>query len=89
MQIAGHLRYPSRIMRQVINDLSTRAISAYLATGADPEAVLPEEGWFIETAKDGLRKLRSGWTKGSNINGEPGSPTHSISAQSVSSVRSE
>ncbi|KAG6555988.1 hypothetical protein Mapa_001928 [Marchantia paleacea] len=89
MQIAAYGRYPSRIMRQVINDLSTRAINAYFATGADPEAILPEEGWFIETAKDGLRKLLSGWTKGSNINGEPGSPTHSISAQSVSSVRSE
>ncbi|KAL3689465.1 hypothetical protein R1sor_015774 [Riccia sorocarpa] len=86
MQVAAHGRYAARTMRQVVNELSQRAINAFFATGQDPESILPDENWFVETGKDGLRRLLNGWTRGSNMNGEPGSPTHSISAQSVSSV---
>ncbi|KAL2631592.1 hypothetical protein R1flu_016278 [Riccia fluitans] len=59
MQVAAHGRYAARTMRQVVNELSQRAANAFYATGQDPGQFLPEDNWFVETAKDGLRKLLS------------------------------
>ncbi|CAM6081649.1 unnamed protein product [Calypogeia fissa] len=89
MQVASHGRYSSRTMRQVVSDTTSRAVNAYAATGSDPDAVLPDDEWLSSVAREAQRRLLTGWARGANTNGELGSPTHSVSAQSVSSVRSE
>lgn len=84
---ASQGRYLSRNLVRVINEIISKAIAAFQATGRDPYSVLPEDNWFNDICQDAI-ELLSG--KPREINGErdSNSPTASVSAQSVSSFRS-
>uniref|UniRef100_A0A803KQR8 Exocyst component Exo84 C-terminal domain-containing protein n=1 Tax=Chenopodium quinoa TaxID=63459 RepID=A0A803KQR8_CHEQI len=84
---ASQGRYLSRNLVRVINEIISKAIAAFQATGRDPYSVLPEDNWFNDICQDAI-ELLSG--KPREINGERdlNSPTASVSAQSVSSFRS-
>eukprot|EP00246_Nothoceros_aenigmaticus_P002454 TRINITY_DN13325_c0_g1_i1.p1 TRINITY_DN13325_c0_g1~~TRINITY_DN13325_c0_g1_i1.p1 ORF type:complete len:784 (+),score=178.30 TRINITY_DN13325_c0_g1_i1:247-2598(+) len=88
IQVASHGRYSSRHMRQVVSDIISRAVNAFATTGMDPNSVLPEDDWFQITADEALTRLLAG-RPASTMQRDPTSPTASISAQSVSSMRSE
>ncbi|XXG55866.1 hypothetical protein AAC387_Pa03g3430 [Persea americana] len=80
-------RYLSRHLHQVIKDIISRAMAAFAATGMDPNSALPEDEWFADVSVEAINRLSG---KGKVINGDRdlNSPTASISAHSVSSVRS-
>ncbi|KAL9228456.1 hypothetical protein vseg_004039 [Gypsophila vaccaria] len=84
---ASQGRYLSRNLVRVINEIISKALAAFQATGRDPYSVLPEDNWFNEVCQDAIETLSG---KPREINGErdPNSPTASVSAQSVSSIRS-
>lgn len=52
-----------------------------------PVSVLPEDEWFNDVCQDAIERL-SGRPKAINGDRDPNSPTASVSAQSISSVRS-
>lgn len=81
---ASQGRYLSRNLHRVVNEIISRAMGAFSATGMDPNSVLPEDEWFTEMSQEAIERL-SGKPKLAN-GGE--SPTASVSAHSVSSVRS-
>uniref|UniRef100_A0A0C9QR77 TSA: Wollemia nobilis Ref_Wollemi_Transcript_13085_3076 transcribed RNA sequence n=1 Tax=Wollemia nobilis TaxID=56998 RepID=A0A0C9QR77_9CONI len=87
IQFASQGRYLSRHMHQVIKDIILRAMNAFANTGVDPNSVLPEDDWFVDVAQESILKL-SGRSRNINGDREPNSPTASVSAQSMSSVRS-
>ncbi|KAG9456097.1 hypothetical protein H6P81_000605 [Aristolochia fimbriata] len=80
-------RYLSRHLHQVIKDIISRAINAFAATGIDPYSILPEDDWFADIAQDAINRLTG---RGRSMNGDRdlNSPTASVSAQSMSSIRS-
>ncbi|KAF7843143.1 exocyst complex component EXO84B [Senna tora] len=78
---ASQGRYLSRNLQRVINEIISKAMAAYAATGMDPYSELPEDEWFNDICQDAMERL-SGKPK------EINSPTASVSAQSISSVRS-
>ncbi|KAI3981921.1 hypothetical protein MKX01_041184 [Papaver californicum] len=80
-------RYLSRHLNQVINDIISRVAAAFANTGKDPYRILPEDEWFMDLAQEAIERL-TGKTRASNGDRDPNSPTASVSAQSVSSVRS-
>ncbi|XP_024401017.1 exocyst complex component EXO84B [Physcomitrium patens] len=82
IQVAINGRFSSRHMRQVVNDVTARAVTAFAAAGGDPHSVLQEDEWFLNAAQEAVRRLLEDWNR------QAGSPTASISAQSVSSFRS-
>ncbi|KAH6773304.1 exocyst complex component 84B [Perilla frutescens var. hirtella] len=84
---ASQGRYLSRNLHRVVNDIINKAIAAFSATGMDPYSVLPEDDWFNEICQDSMEKL-SGKPKIANGERDLNSPTASVSAQSISSVRS-
>lgn len=84
---ASQGRYLSRNLVRVINEIISKAIAAFEATGRDPYSVLPEDNWFNEICQDAIETL-SGKPREINGDREPNSPTASVSAQSVSSIRS-
>ncbi|XP_019198832.1 PREDICTED: exocyst complex component EXO84B-like [Ipomoea nil] len=84
---ASQGRYLSRNLLRVVNDIISKAMSAFSATGMDPYSELPEDEWFSEVCQDAMDKL-SGKPKAANGERDLNSPTASVSAQSVSSVRS-
>ncbi|XP_010259752.1 PREDICTED: exocyst complex component EXO84B-like [Nelumbo nucifera] len=80
-------RYLSRHLNQVINDIIARAIAAFATTGMDPYSVLPEDEWFIDICQEAIERL-TGKSRAVNGDRDPNSPTASVSAQSISSIRS-
>ncbi|KAM7480688.1 hypothetical protein LguiA_028901 [Lonicera macranthoides] len=84
---ASQGRYLSRNLHRVVNEIISKAVAAFAATGMDPYSVLPEDEWFTEICQDSIERL-SGKPKVSNGDRELNSPTASVSAQSNSSVRS-
>ncbi|XP_028776873.1 exocyst complex component EXO84B-like [Neltuma alba] len=84
---ASQGRYLSRNLHRVVNEIISKAMGAFAATGMDPYSALPEDEWFNEICQDTIDRLSG---KPKEINGERdlSSPTASVSAQSVSSVRS-
>jgi hypothetical protein len=50
-------------------------------------SVLPDDDWFIDICQEAIERL-SGKPKAINVDRDPNSPTASVSAQSISSVRS-
>ncbi|KAJ1429235.1 Exocyst component Exo84, C-terminal [Sesbania bispinosa] len=80
-------RYLSRNLQRIVNEIITKAMAAFSATGMDPYSELPEDEWFNEICQDAMERLSG---KPKEINGERdlNSPTASVSAQSISSVRS-
>ncbi|KAF3564429.1 hypothetical protein DY000_02015551 [Brassica cretica] len=81
---ASQGRYPLRNLNRGTNEIISKALAAFTATGLDSE--LPKDDWFIEICLDGMERL-SGKAEGNN--GEVHSPTASVSTQSVSSARSQ
>ncbi|KAL0354396.1 UNVERIFIED_CONTAM: Exocyst complex component EXO84B [Sesamum radiatum] len=87
MCFASQGRYLSRNLHRVVNDIISKAMAAFSTTGMDPDSVLPEDDWFNEICQDAIEKL-SGKPKIANGERDLNSPTASVSAQSISSVRS-
>ncbi|XP_044496187.1 exocyst complex component EXO84B-like isoform X2 [Mangifera indica] len=82
IRFASQGRYLSRNLHRVVNEIISKAIAAFAATGMDPYSVLPEDDWFNVICQEAMERL-SGKPK------ELNSPTASVSAQSISSVRSQ
>ncbi|KAL5823539.1 hypothetical protein ACOSQ3_021510 [Xanthoceras sorbifolium] len=87
ISFASQGRYLSRILQRVINDIISKAMAAFSATGMDPYSELPEDDWFNDICLEAIERL-SGKPKAVNGDRELNSPTASVSAQSISSVRS-
>lgn len=83
----GQGRYLSRHVHQVIVEIIDRAMAAFSATGVDPDSVLPNDDWFIDIAQENISKI-SGKARMGNGERDLNSPTASVSAMSMSSVRS-
>lgn len=84
---ASQGRYLSRKLHRVVNEIISKAMAAVAATGMDPYSVLPEDDWFSDICLEAIERL-SGKPKAMNVDRDPNSPTASVSAQSISSVRS-
>uniref|UniRef100_A0A2P2JTR8 Exocyst component Exo84 C-terminal domain-containing protein n=2 Tax=Rhizophora mucronata TaxID=61149 RepID=A0A2P2JTR8_RHIMU len=65
VEIARFAGYPSRHIHQIASAIIARAIRTFAARGIDPQSALPEDEWFVETAKCAINKLLSG-TSGSD-----------------------
>ncbi|KAG8380249.1 hypothetical protein BUALT_Bualt07G0173600 [Buddleja alternifolia] len=87
MCFASQGRYLSRNLHRAVNDIISKAIAAFSATGIDPYSVLPEDDWFNEVCQDAIERL-SGKPRLANGERDLNSPTASVSAQSISSIRS-
>uniref|UniRef100_A0ACD5X5H2 Uncharacterized protein n=1 Tax=Avena sativa TaxID=4498 RepID=A0ACD5X5H2_AVESA len=83
----GQGRFLSRHVHHVISEIIDRAMAAFSATGLDPDSALPSDDWFVDVAQDSISRI-SGKARAANSERELHSPTASVSAQSVSSVRS-
>ncbi|KAK1643302.1 hypothetical protein QYE76_061107 [Lolium multiflorum] len=83
----GQGRFLSRHVHQVILNIIDRGMAAFSATGLDPDSALPSDDWFIDVAQDTISTI-SGKAQAATSEREVHSPTASVSAQSVSSVRS-
>ncbi|KAL6198613.1 hypothetical protein ACLB2K_028402 [Fragaria x ananassa] len=64
VEIARFAGYPSRHVHQIASAIIARAIRAFSAKGIEPQIALPEDEWFVETAKSSISKLLLG-TEGS------------------------
>nr|GMC73044.1 exocyst complex component EXO84B [Ipomoea batatas] len=84
---ASQGRYLSRNLNRIVNEITSKALSAFATTGMDPYSILPEDEWFTEICQDAMERL-SGKPKAANGERDLNSPTASVSAQSISSVRS-
>ncbi|KAK4771876.1 hypothetical protein SAY86_013651 [Trapa natans] len=84
---ASQGRYLSRNLQRVVNEIVSKAITAFSATGIDPYSVLPEDDWFYGICQEAIDRL-SGKPRAINGERDLNSPTASVSAQSISSVRS-
>ncbi|XP_044495900.1 exocyst complex component EXO84C-like [Mangifera indica] len=60
VEIARYAGYPSRNVHQIASAIIARAIRTFSARGINPQSVLPEDEWFVETAKSAIHKLLSG-----------------------------
>lgn len=84
---ASQGRFLSRNLQRVINEIISKAMTAFSATGMDPYSELPEDEWFDDICHEAIERL-SGKPKAINGDRDLNSPTASVSAQSMSSVRS-
>ncbi|KAL7162847.1 hypothetical protein ACSBR2_043177 [Camellia fascicularis] len=84
---ASQGRYLSRNLHRTVNEIIAKAMAAFAATGMDPNSILPEDDWFTDVSQDAIERL-SGKPKVANGDRDLNSPTASVSAQSISSVRS-
>jgi hypothetical protein len=57
VEIARFAGYPSRHVHQIASAIIARAIRTFSARGIDPQSALPEDEWFVETAKSAINKL--------------------------------
>ncbi|WCJ28479.1 Exocyst complex component EXO84C [Euphorbia peplus] len=64
VEIARFAGYPCRNAHQIASAIIARAIRTFSARGIDPQSTLPEDEWFVETAKSAINKLLLG-TSGS------------------------
>ncbi|XP_057754560.1 exocyst complex component EXO84C [Arachis stenosperma] len=61
VEIARFAGYPSRHVHQIASAIITRAITTFSARGIQPQrSALPEDEWFVETAKSAINKLLLG-----------------------------
>ncbi|KAJ6971004.1 hypothetical protein NC653_035314 [Populus alba x Populus x berolinensis] len=65
VEIACFAGYPSRHVHQIASAIIARAIRTFSARGIDPQSALPEDEWFVETARTAINKLLLG-TSGSD-----------------------
>ncbi|XP_050263355.1 exocyst complex component EXO84C [Quercus robur] len=59
VEIARFAGYPSRHVHQIASAIIARAIRTFSARGIDPQRALPEDEWFVETAKSAIKILLS------------------------------
>ncbi|RDX62147.1 Exocyst complex component EXO84C [Mucuna pruriens] len=52
--------YPSRHVHQLASAITARAIQTFSARGINPQSALPEDEWFVETAKSAINKFLLG-----------------------------
>ncbi|XP_022927155.1 exocyst complex component EXO84C isoform X2 [Cucurbita moschata] len=57
VEIARFAGYPSRQIHQIASAIIARAIRTFSDRGIDPQSALPEDEWFLETAKSAISKL--------------------------------
>ncbi|KAK4270708.1 hypothetical protein QN277_019484 [Acacia crassicarpa] len=57
VEIARFAGYPSRHVHQIASAIIARAIRTFSARGIDLQSSLPEDEWFVETAKSAINKL--------------------------------
>lgn len=69
VEIARFAGYPSRHVHQIASAIIARAIRTFSARGIDPQSALPEDEWFVETAKSAISKL---------LSAESGSETYEV-----------
>ncbi|KAM1123053.1 hypothetical protein ACFX13_004580 [Malus domestica] len=69
VEIARFGGYPSRHVHQIASAIIARAIRAFAARGIEVQSALPEDEWFVETAKSAISKLLIGaeWSETSEI----------------------
>lgn len=60
VEIARFAGYPCRSVYQAASSIMARAVRAFSARGVDPQSALPEDEWFVETAKGAINKLLQG-----------------------------
>ncbi|XP_059625167.1 exocyst complex component EXO84C isoform X2 [Cornus florida] len=61
VEIARFASYPSRHVQQIASAIIARAIRTFSSRGIDPQScALPEDEWFVETAKAAINKLLLG-----------------------------
>ncbi|CAN1282019.1 Exocyst complex component EXO84C [Linum perenne] len=60
VELARFAGYPSRQVHQIASAIIARAIRTFTARGIDPQSALPEDEWFVETAKSAINKLLAG-----------------------------
>ncbi|XP_052201400.1 exocyst complex component EXO84C isoform X2 [Diospyros lotus] len=60
VEIARFAGYPSRHIHQIASSIIARAIRTFSARGIDLQSALPEDEWFVETAKTSINKLLRG-----------------------------
>ncbi|XP_041028142.1 exocyst complex component EXO84C-like isoform X2 [Juglans microcarpa x Juglans regia] len=59
VEIARYAGYPSRHVHQSASAIIAHAIRTFSARGIDPQSALPEDEWFVETAKLAINTLLS------------------------------
>ncbi|KAJ3687276.1 hypothetical protein LUZ61_016440 [Rhynchospora tenuis] len=69
VEIAVCGRYSTRTIHQLVSAIIMHAIRAFSAKGIDPQSALPEDEWFVDTAKAAISKLVQG-TSGSDMSDE-------------------
>ncbi|XP_065634906.1 exocyst complex component EXO84C [Quercus suber] len=69
VEIARFAGYPSRHVHQIASAIIARAIRTFSTRGIDPQSALPEDEWFVETAKLAISKL---------LSAESGSETYEV-----------
>ncbi|GJS00406.1 exocyst complex component EXO84B [Tanacetum coccineum] len=87
ISFASQGRYLSRNLNRVVNEIINKALASFSATGVDPYGVLPEDEWFADICQEAMDRL-SGKPRFVNGDRDLSSPTASVSAQSISSIRS-
>ncbi|XP_071725170.1 exocyst complex component EXO84C [Rutidosis leptorrhynchoides] len=60
VEIARFAGYPSRHVHQIASSIIARAIRTFSGRGIHPQSALPEDEWFVETAKTAINKLLLG-----------------------------
>ncbi|XP_071731189.1 exocyst complex component EXO84C-like [Rutidosis leptorrhynchoides] len=65
VEIARFAGYPSRNVHQMASSIIARAIRTFSGRGLNEQSVLPEDEWFVETAKAAINKLLMGGDDGS------------------------
>jgi len=80
-------RYLSRNLNRIIAQIIEKAINEFATSGLDPYSVLPDDDWFIQIAEESIERI-SGTTRNEFDERDPNSPTASVSAMSMSSMRS-
>ncbi|PIN02337.1 Exocyst complex subunit [Handroanthus impetiginosus] len=60
VEIARFAGYPSRHVHKISSEIIARAVKAFSSRGIDPQSSLPEDEWFVETAKGAINKLLMG-----------------------------
>lgn len=63
--------YFSRNVHQLVSAIITRAIGTFTARGIDPQSALPEDEWFVDTAKVAINKLLLGTSGSESSEAEP------------------
>ncbi|CAH1428839.1 unnamed protein product [Lactuca virosa] len=60
VEIARFAGYPSRNVHQMASSIIARAIRTFSGRGLNQQSALPEDEWFVETAKAAINKLLMG-----------------------------